>query len=366
MTMPIDQSQTGYLSGAAAPATQAAQSHLWMRLICVLCTVLSFSIMIAHPATSMAAYLPVFWKYLLAKLVFLAAVFVIYFTGLRLFHPDVRSLPGHSFYKYWFRDYFRRRRIINMLFALMAMTLSLSAFTVHKTLVFRALPFTHDPWIIEADKWLFFGTDPWKVTHALFSSPWATMVLDRLYHPFFLPMALGYIIGMVIISSPRLRHAYIATYLLSWLFIGMLMARAMMSAGPAFDGVLIDTGGRFLPLLERLRDQAAQNSWIDVPGLQEYLQTVYYSDYVAFGSGISAMPSMHISMAVLWAIPAWYAGRLWGLLFSAYALLMWLASIHLAWHYALDGVVAGAVTLAIWFAVYRLVALPFPGIRPDP
>jgi hypothetical protein len=60
------------------------------------------------------------------------------------------------------------------------------------------------------------------------------------------------------------------------------------------------------------------------------------------------MPSLHNAMAVLFACAAYQADRRIGRLFAGYALLIWIGSIHLGWHYAVDGIVAAALTVAIW------------------
>jgi len=65
--------------------------------------------------------------------------------------------------------------------------------------------------------------------------------------------------------------------------------------------------------------------------------------------GISAMPSMHVSIALLLALFGWRISRLAGLAYSAFAMLIFLGSIHLGFHYAVDGYVAAAMTLAIWW-----------------
>jgi membrane-associated phospholipid phosphatase len=67
-----------------------------------------------------------------------------------------------------------------------------------------------------------------------------------------------------------------------------------------------------------------------------------------FASGISAMPSMHVAMATLFAIAGFRRSRLLGGIFTVYALTIWVASVHLGWHYALDGVVGAAMMGALW------------------
>lgn len=74
-----------------------------------------------------------------------------------------------------------------------------------------------------------------------------------------------------------------------------------------------------------------------------------------FASGISAMPSMHVSMATLMAL-ATYSLKKWvGLIFWLYMVVIMVGSVHLGWHYALDGYVGALMTIAIWIMVNKLL-----------
>ncbi len=75
--------------------------------------------------------------------------------------------------------------------------------------------------------------------------------------------------------------------------------------------------------------------------------------------GISAMPSMHIVMAVLIAIAGWRINKWWGAGLTALAAIVVIGSIHLAWHYAVDGIAGTALALVFWWVAGIIVRAHF-------
>ena len=67
--------------------------------------------------------------------------------------------------------------------------------------------------------------------------------------------------------------------------------------------------------------------------------------------GISAMPSLHNAIAVLYALIAFRIGKAIGIFMSLYAAIIFVGSVHLGWHYAVDGIIAAIAMYAIWKAV---------------
>ena len=66
------------------------------------------------------------------------------------------------------------------------------------------------------------------------------------------------------------------------------------------------------------------------------------------------MPSVHNALAVLFALAAFRLNRTAGWALAAYAGLIWLGSVHLGWHYAVDGLVAAALTAGLWRVAGRI------------
>lgn len=248
----------------------------------------------------------------------------------------------------WYRAYFTQLPYRDVVAALVAVILTISSFTLHKSQVVGADGYGFDALFIKWDRMIFAGQDPWRLTHALFSTPSATYWLDFLYHPAFLPMIIGYLACVVARARPALRYTYITAYLASYVVVGMIFAPALHSAGPVYDGILFGDGTTFAPLLDRVNAQSTVAGQFSFLRLQEYLLTLYQMDRAGFGAGISAMPSMHVVLGFLWSFAAWNLNKFFGVVVTAYACLIWVISVHTGWHYFVDGLVGLLLLAVIW------------------
>jgi hypothetical protein len=232
----------------------------------------------------------------------------------------------------------------------------IASFNSFKQMVLPVAGFGSDPWLARADRLLFFGHDGWRVTHFLFGSPQATRLIDSLYHGWFLPMAIGVILcAWLPASTYRLRTQYLLSYVAVWIGLGSILALVFPSAGPCFYSHFVGAAPEFDSLTRRLNEiQALNGEPLMALHNQAYLLKTFAGDRLSLGGGISAMPSVHNGLAFLFALAAWRVNRPLGLIFGAYAAVIWVGSIHLGWHYGLDGVVAVALTLWIWRVCGRI------------
>ena len=257
----------------------------------------------------------------------------------------------------WYQSYFSPVRLADILCALFAVVVTISCFTVYKTNVVGSDGYGYDALFIAWDRWIFAGRDAWEVSHGILPSAQVTRWSDFLYHPTFIGLLISYIICVVFLARPALRYTFMLSYLASFVFLGMVMAAQLHSAGPIFDGVIFGDGEGFAPLMARLEEQDVEaGPFVFLLG-KEYLLRVYDAGISAAAGGISAMPSMHVVLASLCAIGLWHVSAILGALATLYAIAIWFGSVHLGWHYFVDGLIGLAGLAIIWLVCARLMGL---------
>ena len=80
---------------------------------------------------------------------------------------------------------------------------------------------------------------------------------------------------------------------------------------------------------------------VPVLEIQEMLWRVYQSHGIAVGSGISAMPSLHVAIAMSVVLLARKIDRRLAIASTIFTVLIMIGSVHLGWHYAIDGYALG-------------------------
>ncbi|GGE38777.1 hypothetical protein GCM10007276_15110 [Agaricicola taiwanensis] len=66
-------------------------------------------------------------------------------------------------------------------------------------------------------------------------------------------------------------------------------------------------------------------------------------------AGISAMPSLHNATSLLFALTAWRMDKRLGAAMYVVSAVMFLGSVHLGWHYAVDAYLGWAMTGLAWW-----------------
>jgi hypothetical protein len=242
-----------------------------------------------------------------------------------------------------------RARIFGILIGFILIGLQNGALTWLKVM----LPITQGFWadlpLAEADR-ILFGKDPWIISHDLFGP--ITGLLDRIYVTW-APVKFVTVVGVALAAaSPKKSRAMLAYFLT--ISTCCLMQFALPSAGPVFYAQL-GLGDQFIAM--------PIEPW--VASARDYLWADYLAGGGMPGGGISAMPSVHVAMT-LWValVVRIYFPRVQFLAWIYFAAIL-IGSVHLGWHYAVDGIASIAIALIGWAAAPALlVKTGQPGRKP--
>ncbi len=229
----------------------------------------------------------------------------------------------------------------------------LSVVSSIKRLIPEINPFKWDRDFSELDRFLFGGVHPWELLQPYLGTPFVTGLISEFYsYPWLIVVALMQF-WLTFTSNPD-RQRLLLTTVLAWILLGNVAAIAFSSAGPVYYEHFVAGANPYQDLMAHL---AAVNkvAAIGAVDTQNYLWSMYVTGDLRPGSGISAMPSMHLSMGTLLVLAARGLDRRLMVLALAYLAFLEIGSIHLGWHYAIDGYAGIAGTLAIWWALGRLL-----------
>lgn len=239
------------------------------------------------------------------------------------------------------------RNLMQTLPLILLICLFLPSFGLLKSMVGFLQPYQWDPLFIQWDQ-MIHGQDAWRLIQPVLGYPQVTFFFAMAYQLWILFLYIAFPLVCIWRGNQLLRQQMIISYLLSWIVIGVIMANWLASVGPCFLEPMMGDS--------RFHEQMAYLASVDktypllVLDVQKELLDSYLAGNHGLGRGISAMPSMHVSIAFLFAIFSWRVSRRLGFLAFAYFILILLGSVHLGYHYAVDGYVAIVATLFIWIA----------------
>lgn len=258
-----------------------------------------------------------------------------------------------------FRAYVRRRGLV--VFATFgALVFGLSAFSTIKVNIPNVVPFYADGYIAGFERTIL-GVDAWRLAHAIVPDRVAGVV-DFIYSKFwFVGLICCYAFAAVIEEGARFKR-FMWTALAIYAGLGSILALVFSCVGPIFYDDFY-AGNRFAGLTDALQ---ANPGIVYISQYADFLLWSYRENQPQLGSGISAMPSLHVAVAVLtaWFLTShhrWLAVIGW-----VYATVIGVSSVYTGWHYLLDGVVSFLVVSAIWVGLSRYYGLPaLPNRPPD-
>ena len=283
-----------------------------------------------------------------STVVFGVATFAIYLALIL-----IRKRPDGSLFKFTYE--ILRDRIFNdgnfwrILFGIVGLSLVISAFVILKASIPKIQPFVFDQTFEELDRLIHFGHQPWVLLQPILGHEYVTLLLHRLYYLWFPVIFMTFFWQIASRNNNKLRLQFIASFIACWALLGGVMATLLSSAGPIyFDRVVLDAPDPYQNAMHYLTTLHDKHD-LYMFKIREYLWFFYENpDQSTDIKGISAMPSMHVSIAFLLMLFGFRIGRYVGLAYTAFFVAIFLGSIHLLWHYAVDGYVSILATWIIW------------------
>lgn len=263
------------------------------------------------------------------------------------------------------RSYLTRERALFALPVILLIPTFATTFTFFKSAIPLIQPYVWDATLNEWDRLIHGGTQPWELLHPLLGYPLITGAINVLYNLWYFVMYAILVLQAFAMKDRCLRMQFLLSFVVTWILLGTGGAIWLSSMGPCYFPSFSQESGPYAPLMAYLREV---NEQIPVWALdvQKLLWDNYQANSAGVGSGISAMPSMHVATAVLLALFGWRHSRAAGVALTGYALLILIGSVHLGWHYALDGYVGGVGAVAVWWLVGRFLVRREAGPGPRP
>ncbi len=245
---------------------------------------------------------------------------------------------------------FTRPQIVAALPVFFGFVFFMAAFSTMKAMIPAVNPYVWDKSFMAMDRVLHGGLDPWRILQPVLGHAWITSFINIVYNMWFVAMFSVLYWQLFDLRRPQLRLRFFWTFFLCFIVNGSILAILLSSAGPCYYGLIVGGDNPFAAQMEYLHGLAGHYPVWAVE-TQDRLWATYKSNQVGMGSGISAMPSVHVSIAFLMALLAWQYGRRIRWFFGIFAAMIMVGSVHLGWHYAVDGYLAIIVTALIWWGI---------------
>lgn len=227
------------------------------------------------------------------------------------------------------------------------MSMVMNSYSDFKSNIAVFHPYQLDVVFQEVDRLLHFGVQPWVLIERVIGYGSATAILDKIYYLWFFAV---FVPTAVLIGMPDrfgIRHQFLLSYVFVWGILGIVCATALSSVGPIYYDRVYGGPSPFTDLVQKL--EQADSAWgLTTMQVREVLWGAYVNDAATVVSGISAMPSIHNAMCVLLFLAARHVNRWLAAAAAVFGLTIFVGSIHLGWHYAIDAYVSAIGVVLLW------------------
>jgi hypothetical protein len=236
-----------------------------------------------------------------------------------------------------------RERIVIAILGSLLLAEGSAAFGSLKAGIPQVIPFWFDLPESRFEDWLFGGHP------AIFLDPhipWALPYLDRVYATF-VGIHLFAVLALLASKPSREKSRALIALALAWLLIGIVSAYLCSSVGPIFYDRVYG-GDKYAALTALLRQDAPITTFT-----ADALWAIHETGIATVGNGISAFPSMHVTLTCWLALVlnrTRFASLGW-----TYLGVIWIGSILLGWHWGLGGIAGALGMLGLWKIAPKLM-----------
>ncbi len=160
---------------------------------------------------------------------------------------------------------------------------------------------------MRADLLLHLGRAPWQWLQPVLGHTDVTLLMDLLYYVW-IPFVTGLVYWQAWSLDRAQRMRFFLTYTVGWILLGTVLATLLSSAGPCFYAAVTGTPSPYAPLMAYLHGVDQTNPLISLE-VQGILLHEYQMGHVSPWNAISAMPSIHVAMPVVFTMLAWQTDR---------------------------------------------------------
>jgi hypothetical protein len=328
-----------------ASVSRTFAAHLLLYVCLMAFTTLTVAITTAYKAPFQIGAAWFFLK--MAPQYFAVGLFLAAFAQfVRLVRAGSRS-PLRDFGAWLHRSTLSGDRLGHVFHTVVTITPLMVTFNVLKQDIPLIQRFSWDETFSNWDKLIGFGHRPWEWLQPILGHPPITAGINLAYDLWFFVM-FGILFWQAFFARASLvRMQFLLAFTFCWFIAGNVLAVVFSSAGPCYYGHF-HTPDPYAAQVAYLRNVGEHWS-MSVAAVQDWLWKSYAATEGA-NIGISAMPSMHVVVATLIAIVGIKTNKCLGVALTAFAVIIVLGSIHLAWHYAVDSIAGIALALAFWWS----------------
>ena len=241
--------------------------------------------------------------------------------------------------------HFGREPMVAGLRLILAVQLVMATYTSVKQAIPMINPARYDGALIAIEKFIHFGINPAWMLAGSNPPQWWLTILDKAYYLWF-PVKPLVIACFLTTRNWRKRNHFFAAYLSTWL-VAVLIGLLWPSHGPCYVDASV------FPAAEMRLCEYTQG-WLG----ENYasLETIraWGNGNLVFGCGLMAMPSLHVTICVLYVIFMWNEKPIWRWGSIIYASLIFLGSLYSGWHYAIDGYAGALIAITVTWITAKL------------